>query len=322
MKIPSVDWYKAPRVVLVSGPEDYFKESLQESALKALDGWQAHHFDAEGGEDAPIIATLVTESFFPVRKVVFVANANKMTSVKALENYCERPDGDTVLVLIASGGKLPKWYTSLKCDQHVVCEGLKPWEYKDWVASYCRRHGYAIPEFLAEAMVANVGQDLHALGNELAKVFILMGTKRREIEMGDITAVLVQHQGLAPFKVVEAWTARQKAEALRLCAMYFHQSSDAGAALPLVATLLGQVEKMLLFLSYQTGEHAKRDVCQMMGISPFVFDQLQRQCHHWKISPLRKAYRCLCDMDYRIKTGSNGQTIVNWFLSQDFEVDA
>jgi len=318
MKTPTIDWTDEPSVVVVDGSEEYFKDQITESAKRTLDGYSSVLVWAGIDSDNAIRNHLFEGSLIPTKKLIMIRDANRVDDSGFLERYCKDPNPNHVVILIASGGRKPKWFGKLKCDEKVKCVSPKPWEYKDWVVSYCRRRGFNLDEGYAENIHANVGDDLYALSNEMEKVFLNMGD-RTTITPKDITSVLVQHKTINPFNVLKAWGAKQMSTALRMATIYFHQSTDIYACLPLISMFLGQIEKLILFESYFKSEFSKNDVCSLMGISHYVYDQLHRQSVHWNLKRLRKAYRQMCEIESMAKRGKNGPLLINWFLSQDFE---
>lgn len=318
MKIPTIEWHKEPNVVLLLGSEEYFKDQLVQQAQKALGSYQHKLLWAGIDSDAQIKNHLYEGSFIPVQKLIIIRDANKVSSEDTIKAYCERPESNNVVVLVSSEGRKPKWFTSLKCNQKVTCDKPKPWEIKNWVTHFCNTRGYTISSNLAEALHANVGDDLYALANELEKVFLNMKEGTSQIEPAHITSVLVQHKALSPFKVVEAWCTQDVKHALRMGSIYFQQSSDSYAAIPLIATLLNQIERMIHFESMKTCEFKKKDICKRMGISSYVYDQLDKQVLHWSLVELRKAYLQMCEVEAQAKRGGSGELLVNWFLGQDY----
>jgi DNA polymerase-3 subunit delta len=318
MKTPSIDWTKQPNVAVLDGSEDYFKDTLVARARETLDAYQYVLLWAGKDSDKKIQSHLFEGSLIPTQKLVVIRDANRVDDDAFLKRYCESPNPNHVVILVASGGRKPKWFGSLKCNEKVKCTSPKPWEYKDWIVQYCRSKGFTLDEKYAEPIHSNVGDDLYALSNELEKVFLNMDD-RTTVTASDITSVLVQHQTISPFNVLESWGNRQQDVALRMATVYFHQSSDRYAALPMLALFLGHIEKLIAFESYKKNEFGKRDVCDLMGISHYVYDKLNRQSIHWSLRQLRKAYRSMCEIESAVKLGKNGPLLINWFLSQDFE---
>lgn len=318
MKTPTINWASEPNVVLLMGSEDFFKDQLLGYARMALDDYRQVMFWAGLDSDTMIRNHLFEGSLVPVKKLIVIRDANKVSNEETLKKYCESPNPDAVVVLVASSGRKPNWFKGLKCNARAKCDKPKPWEIKDWVVDYCRHKGYSIPSQLAEALHSNVGTDLFALANELEKVFLNMDEGDTRIGPSDITSVLVQHESISPFKVVEAWCLQDVSQSLRMAAIYFQQSSDSYASLPLIAIFLNQIERMIHWESLSTREYRKQEICSRMGISAYVHDEIQRQVTHWSLVDLRKAYALMCEVEEKVKSGSNSQLLVNWFLSQDF----
>lgn len=316
--IPKIKWQEEPNVVVIGGSEEYFKDGLVQDARLILSEYTYTLLWASQESDTVIKNHLFEGSFIPTNKLIVIRDANKVGNKAFLETYCKNPNPLHVLILIGSDGRLPKWFTSLKHEAKATCTPLKPWEYKEWVQEHCRKRGFSIDSGYAESIHANVGDDLYALSNELEKIFLGMGS-RRTITPKDITSVLVQHQTINPFNVVTAWGTRQVDRALHLATVYFHQSLDNYAALPLIAMFLGQIEKLISFESYQKNDFSKTETCSLMGISPYVYDQVHRQALHWSLKELRTAYSQMCEIESQTKRGGSGPLLLSWFLSQEFE---
>jgi len=317
MKTPAIDWSQGPDTAVLGGSEGFFKDAIVSSARTTLSDHDYTLVWSGIDSDSVLRNHLYEGSLIPTQKLIVVRDANKADK-DLLKSYCENPNRDNVVVLIASDGRKAKWFKDLKTDVRVECTSPKPWEYKDWLVAYCHSQGFNLDEGYAESIHANVGDDLYALSNEMEKVFLLMG-ERKTIGPKDITSVLVQHQAISPFNALKAWSMKDFAGALRMASIYFKQAQDPYASLPMVSILLGQIEKLILFDSYTKADYTKKEMCEAMGISHYIYKELHRYSVQWRRTELRKAYRHTCEVEARIKRGGNGPLLIYWLLSQDFE---
>lgn len=303
-------------VVIVEGSEDFFCEEEITRVQARNQGKNVIRVDAK---DSPedLYPALESGGLFASSNLVVVLNASKADS-KWLSKYCESPNPNHTLVLVDKPGKKAKWYVDLKRDESIQCASLKSWEYKDWVVKYCHAKGYNIDNGLAEALHANVGDDLYALSNEIEKITLKMGD-RHTITPNDVTSVLVSHQVISPVKIVSAWTAKQVDVSLRYLTLFFHQSTDAYAGLGAVAMFLGNIERMITFLSYTKSGFTKRDICDIMSISPYVYEQLQRDVSMWNLRQLRDAYVGMCEVEAKAKKGGPVINLLNCFLAKKYD---
>lgn len=299
-------------VVIIEGSEAFLCEEVVSGIASEHPTKTLMRIDAKENFEG-LTQALSGGGFFPTSNLVVVTNASK-SDQKWLSHYCESPDPNHTLVLIDKPGKKAKWYTSLKRDKTIECQSLKPWEYKDWIVSYCRSKGYNIDARLAEALHTNVGDDLFALSNEIEKIILRLGGKRHTILSGDITSVLVSHQVLSPAKIVSAWAAQQNDIALKYLMVFFYQSSDPYAALGVVGMFLMTLERMITFTSYKKGGFSKRDICEIMSISPYVYDQIDRDTFSWTLKQLRQAYSDMCRIEAEAKRGKSLSNLLTCYL--------
>lgn len=308
------DWEREPNVVVLEGPEAYEKERHIRQAIEALGDYEVHVTDAQEGSSGMVESLLYDSPLIPVKRMIVIRSANRIKDKEILEAYCERPNSNNVVVLEATPGRLPKWFKDLKRNGTVKCEKPKPWEMKEWVKTYFIARGYTISLDLADAICANVGDSLYLLANEIDKIILNMGEGETRVGARDITSVLVQHQAISPFKTIESWCMKDTVSSLRMAAIYFQQNSQ--GAIPLIATFLSQIERMILFVSMRNSGFGKGDLLKEMGITSYVYEQVERQVMHWNLVELRKAYSEMVRIDQGARRGEDGTTLMYWFLSR------
>lgn len=315
MNYPKIDWTKEPSIVVLTGAEEYFKDALVSQARRVLSGYTYNLLWAGIDSDAVLRNHLYETSFFQSNKLLVIRDANK-AGQKLLEGYTDQPCSDNVVVLVAKKGRLPKWFKALKCNQKAACDSLKPWEYKEWLVKYAQKHGYSLDDSYADAIHQNVGDDLYALSNETRKMFLYCG-ESKTITAPDIQAVLFQHTTISPFMITEAWGLRKTESALRMASIYFWQAADRYAVLPIISIFLGHISKLIQFRSlYQEQAFNQSSICQLMGISSYVYDKISQQAQGWKLRELRECYTQMCEIESRTKCGANGQQLLYLFLSE------
>jgi DNA polymerase III delta subunit len=310
----TIRWAERPSVVKMEGGFLFDAREELERAGRILSGHVVEQYDIPEHSDNAQQALFASGLFAPPSlTILWGANAAKQPLRVELERY-EGQDG-RVLVLV-SKGRRAAWYNKVVCDVKETFASPRPWELGSWVKAWAKRRGYELEDYLADALVQNVGSDPYALTMELSKSFLLMG-ERRVIEPDDLTRVLVQHESLKPWLIVDAWAARKSETADRLLTLYLYQTQDAWAILPLVALLLKMCQQTLYYVSARSSGMAESDISKMLGVSGKAYTDLSSRSAAWDVPTLRTAYAELCEIEVLSKTGGEACTALHLFMNSN-----
>jgi DNA polymerase III delta subunit len=307
---------KGPRLISLTGSSEFRKETFITKAIKKLEptGYQVVSLRGAVDSSEYIREHLFSAPLIPVKKLITIRAANKVDPNEVIKSYCNQPDLSNVVILCSSG-KVAKWFKDLPVDLTVPCDDLKPWEYKDWIVEFCSSKGYTIDAKYAEAVHANIGNDMYLIANEMEKIFISMGD-RTTITRGDLTSSLVRHQDPRIFDIAKTWSVHNYEAAAR--ELHYLLDTKPGGAIPMVAVLQKKILDLLRFLSYRENNLFKKDICSLMGISFFAYNELEAASLKWKSWQLRKAFQGICDVDIRVKQGQDASLLLHHFLRSPF----
>lgn len=306
-----VKWHEQPGVVVVQGSDGFLLGHELSEAKSRLSDHVLFELDAQE-DGAALKSILWAPSLLTPERLIIVKAANRIDDPLVLQEYCADPDPGTVLILCRSG-RTAKWFRDLPRTHTLALEPPKPWEIEDWLVDWSLRKGYMLSKPMAKALKDNVGTDLWSLTGELTKVFYLMG-ERRDVQGGDITKVLVQHEQLKPWLIVDAWAQRKEDLADRYLTLYIYQTRNQGTVLPVVSIFLKRIRNLITYSSARRSSVSDSEIRKMVDVSPVAYKEIQAQSAAWELRELRAAYKEMCDIDYAAKTGQDAVTMLHLFM--------
>ncbi len=178
-------------------------------------------FDAERASGSDIAVACNTLPFASELRLVEVTHAEKLgkQDSELLCAYLSAPCESTVLVLsaekLAKNTRLYKAVAALGKNAIIDCAPMKRYELVRALRSMAVGHGVTITEAAAETLVSLVGEDTIRLDTELRKLALARGGSTPVTEQ-DVTALVARTNEAKPWELVDAFSARDGHECLRL----------------------------------------------------------------------------------------------------------
>ncbi len=168
-----------------------------------------------------------------------------------------------------------------------------------WLRGHVAERGGRIAPAAVQALAANVGSDLAALGNEVEKLLLYVGPE------GTITAEDVAR--LSPYSgeaeiwaLVDALGGRQSA---RVAVLFQEKLNEGKDPFYLFSMFIRQFRLLLQTKSLlESGERAA-GIAQQLKLRPFAAEKLARQAAGFSMAQLEQIYRRLLEIDMQAKTG-------------------
>jgi len=172
-------------------------------------------------------------------------------------------------------------------------------ELERWLRGHVAERGGHIAPAAVQALAANVGSDLAALGNEVEKLLLYVGPE------GTITAedvaLLSPYAGEAEiWDLVDALGGRQ---ASRVAVLFQEKLNEGKEPFYLFSMFIRQFRLLLQTKSLlESGERAA-GIAQQLKLRPFAAEKLVRQAAGFSMAQLEQIYRRLLEIDMQAKTG-------------------
>ncbi len=300
---------KPAPVYALAGDEDFLKRQVL-AALKLLvlggddDGFGLASYAGDRAEFASVRDELETLPFLGSRRLVVIDNADPfVTRYRALlEKYVEKPAGNGTLVLDVktwpANTRLAKALGeagTLTCKAPAAYK-LPPWCVQ-WTAS---RHEKQLTSPAAQLLVELIGPEMGQLDQELTKLAVYVGDKKR-IDVADVDALVGRSQAAETFKIFAALGAGKIDEALTILDRLMEQGQEPLAVLGAFSWQLRKLAQAARLCEHgKSVDAALREV----GVPPFAVKGSEEQLRHLGRRRAGRLYDWLLETDLGLKGSS------------------
>ncbi len=203
------------------------------------------------------------------RQVVIVKEAQNIKNWDRLENYLEKPQNSTVLVIAYKNGKIDgrKKILTLAQKVGVVFESKKKRDYElpAFIEAHLREKGCTIDNKSSQMIAEHIGADLSRLASELDKVVLSMA----DGEPKKVTPEIVERQiGVSKefngFELRSAIAERNILKANRIV-NYFEKNPKSGSAFMLIPVLFNYFQNLMLAF-YAPNRTNENDVARWLDL--------------------------------------------------------
>jgi len=263
---------------------------------------------------------IATQSFLAKKRMVVIRNIFKQrkalqTEVLELLKSGKFRDGKEDNILIFwdeepdKRSALFKYLDGSKFKEEL--ETLKGAELTRWIIKRIEDKGGRISKMNADILASKSDGDLWALSGEIDKLVAL--SRGREIGREDLeqsTLVKVEDN---IFNLTDAIGNKNNQLALKL----LRQSLEGGANEIYLLTMI--VRQFRILIQVKAGmEEGKsgRALAGELGLHPFVVQKAQAQAVKYTMEQLKKIYKKLLEIDWKLKTGGEGEVLLEMFIAE------
>jgi DNA polymerase-3 subunit delta len=237
----------------------------------------------------------------------------KAADADAVAAYLTAPAPGTVLALVGEEVKKTTALYKACAKAGTVLEfTVQKKELSRWVSEQFRRRGVAAEPDACAALVQLVGEDLHALAQEIDKLATwAAGEPIGEREVEELAAAAAD----APtFTLTDAWAARDPAGTLAASETIFERESKPrrDTAARLAGALGGHLGRLASVKRLAVEGARSKDIAGKLRLHPFYAEKLTRQADAFSPEELQDAVVRLAELDGALKGQSK--------LAPDLEV--
>lgn len=245
-------------VYILMGEEDYYLDQL----TKALENHVVAEADRDFnsmvfyGADVDVASVIGCAQQYPVMsslQLVVLKEAQTMyqakTQLDKLASYVNRPNRQTVLVIVYKGGTLNATSPLLKAAKEkgsvvFVSEKLRDYQLSAPILDYCRSRGVGIDDKAVSLLAEYVGNPLSKLFGEIDKLIVATGGKER------ITPELIERNiGISKdfntFELTKALARRDYVKSMQIID-YFSRNPKQNPGVMVVAAVFGFFSKLFV----------------------------------------------------------------------------
>src|ERR1700726_3521645 len=301
-----------PAYVFV-GDEAFFRKRFRDAILEHLvpadlRDFSFFEFDLAETDLAEILDRARTPSLMAPFQVFFVRGVKNLfgrgsndEKLAAIEDYCTNPNPDALLVFVADHISIPadvrrmemqdkERYQRIRETMGRYCgivelARVEEGEAVRWISDYCasREVGLKIDPDGARELVDALGGDMMMISNELEKLILYVGEKKR-ITLGDVESMVLAAKQRSLYELTDAISAKQRVRALEVLDAILLSGDGEEAAIGHIYMLAKTFRQMLVILERNVRDQRRLWAALWQGfrVPPFAADDIIKQAHRYK----------------------------------------
>ncbi len=328
-----------PAYVFV-GDEVFFRKRFRDAILEhlvpgELRDFSVFEFDLAETDLAEILDRVRTPSLMAPFQVFFVRGVKTLygrgshdDKLAAIEEYCGNPNPDALLVFLADHISIPADVRRMdmtdKERYERIRETLGPFcgivelarveesEAARWVSEYCATREVKMETDGARELVDSLGGDLMMISNELEKLILYAGEKKR-ITLGDVETLVLAAKQRSLYELTDAISSKDRARALEILDVILSTGDGEEAAIGHLYMLAKTFRQMLVILERNVRDQRALWAALWQGfrVPPFAAEDIIRQARRYKTKrELTSAIRQVAKADLALRSNPPSKRLV------------
>jgi DNA polymerase-3 subunit delta len=269
---------------------------------QGLESFDRSVFYADEVDAAVMLNALETPPMGSRRRVVILHNVNKLSENgrRALLQYLERPAASSVLVI--TGPKIDmkrQFYKQLGArTTRVPLSKLRERDIVEWIRERVKSYGRTIDSKGAAMLHNSVGDDQSYLANEIDKLVMCVGERRR-ITCEDVEAVAGESRANSIFELSDAIG---RLDCYRSITLVNNLLAWGQRPTGILAFMLRQMFILLGIKSLQKKEATNQEICRRLNLVPYYLGGYLRQAARFTEAGLRERIELIQLSELRLKS--------------------
>jgi DNA polymerase-3 subunit delta len=320
-----------PAYVFV-GDESFFRRRCREAILEhlvlpELRDFSVFEFDLGENEIAGILDRARTPSLMAPFQVFFVRGVKALfgrgsheEKLAAIENYCKDPNPDALLIFVADHISIladvrkmemtdKDRYQRIRDTLGQYCgivelSRVEEGEAVRWLTDYCATQAVKIDADAARELVDALGGDMMMISNELEKLTLYVGEKKR-ITLGDVETMVLAAKQRSLYELTDAISAKDRVRALEMLDAILSTGEGDEAAIGHLYMLAKTFRQMLVITERNVRDTRMLWAALWQGfrVPPFAAEDIIKQARRYKSKrELTRAIRLIARTDLALRS--------------------
>jgi DNA polymerase-3 subunit delta len=328
-----------PAYVFV-GDETFFRKRCREAILEhlvpsELRDFSLFDFDLSETDLAEVLDRARTPSLMAPFQVFFVkgvktmfgrgSNEDKLT---AIEQYCKDPNPDAVIIFVADHISIPadvrkmdmqdkERYERIREAMGTYCgivelSRVEEGEAVRWLNDYCATCDVKIEADAARELVDALGGDMMMVSNELEKLILYVGEKKR-VTLGDVETMVLAAKQRSLYELTDAISSKDRVKALEMLDAILTTGDGDEAAIGHLYMLAKTFRQMLVILERNVRDQRMLWAALWQGfrVPPFAADDIIKQARRYKSKrELTRAIRLVAKTDLALRSNPPSKRLI------------
>jgi DNA polymerase-3 subunit delta len=328
-----------PAYVLV-GDEAFFRRRCRDAILEHLvapDSRDFGLFEFDLGETSlnEVLDRARTPSLMAPFQVFFVRGVKNLfgrgsneEKIRAIEAYCKNPNPDALLVFVADHISIPAdarrmemtdkdRYQKIREDLGPFCGIVELSRVEEgkavrWIGEYCATRDVKMDADGARELVDALGGNMMMVSNELEKLILYVGEKKK-ITLGDVETMVLAAKQRSLYELTDAISSKDRARSLQILDCLLSTGEGEEAAIGHLYMLAKTFRQMLVILERNVRDQRMLWAALWQGfrVPPFAADDIIRQARRYKSKrELTRAIRLVAKADLALRSNPPGKRLI------------
>src|SRR5262252_2348293 len=328
-----------PAYVFV-GDEAFFRKRCREAILQHLvpadlRDFSVFDFDLADTDLAEVLDRARTPSLMAPFQVFFVRGVKNLfgrgsneEKLAAIEEYCKNPNPDALIVFVADHVSIPadarkmemqdkERYQRIRDTMGQYCgivelARVEEGEAVRWVTDYCTTRGVKIEADGARELVDALGGDMMMISNEIEKLILYVGEKKR-ITLGDVETMVLAAKQRSLYELTDAISSKDRVRALEILDAILVSGEGEEAAIGHIYMLAKTFRQMLIILERNVRDQRMLWAALWQGfrVPPFAADDIIKQARRYKNRrELTRAIRLVARTDLALRSNPPNKRLI------------
>src|SRR4051812_12727079 len=329
----------APAYIFI-GDEGFFRDRCRAALIehlvpRDLREFSFYELDLADVEVAEVLDRARTPSLMAPFQVFFIRNVKTLygrgshqAEFDAIEEYVKSPNPDAVLIFVADHISIPadvrrmemqdkdryermretlgEYCTVIEFARVDESEGMR------WVVESAGAQGVKIEADAARELVDSLGADLLLVANELEKLFLFVGEKKR-ITLADVKTMVLAAKQRSLYELTDAISAKDRARALEMMDAMLNTGDGDEAAIGHLYMLAKTFRQMLVILEKNVRDSRAiwQALWQGFRVPPFAADDIIKQARRYKSKrEITRAIRLIARADLALRSNPPSKRLI------------
>jgi DNA polymerase-3 subunit delta len=333
------------------GAEAFFRKRFRDAILDhlvpaELRDFSIFEFDLAENDLAEVLDRARTPSLMAPFQVFFVRGVKNLfgrgpneEKLAAIEDYCKNPNPDALLVFVADHISIPadvrrmemqdkERYQRIREEMGPYCgivelARVEEGEAVRWITDYCTGRGVKIEADGARELVDALGGDMMMISNELEKLILYVGEKKR-ITLGDVETMVLAAKQRSLYELTDAISSKERVRALEVLDAILASGEGEEAAIGHVYMLAKTFRQMLVILERNVRDQRMLWAALWQGfrVPPFAADDIIKQARRYKSRrELTRTIRLVAKADLALRSNPVSKRMVLERLVMDLTTE-